>query len=172
MSDSPIVEVQGVERAFENGSTRLEVLRGVDLLCHRGNLIALFGPSGSGKTTLLNLIGALDFPTQGHVQVCGNNITEMSDPARAQVRRRHIGFIFQNGTLMNTYTAAENIDLSLRLLLPRLGYRERQDRSAAALRAMGLSNWATHMPDQLSGGQRQRVAIARALALPSRSHSG
>ncbi len=141
------------------------MLRGVDLNVHKGDLIALYGPSGSGKTTLLNLIGALDFPTQGEVEVCGAKVSHMAEAGRTRIRRRHLGFIFQNYTLLSTYTASENIDLALRLVLPPIGFRQRHERTAAALRAMGLSSWANHVPDQLSGGQQQRVSIARALAM-------
>jgi ABC-type lipoprotein export system ATPase subunit len=157
------VQVEGVERWFGAGDRQARVLRGVDLTVHEGALVALYGPSGSGKTTLLNIIGALDFPNAGAVDVFGRDITHMSEGARSALRRKRIGFIFQSYTLLPTYTALENIDLVLRL--PGLGYFERRRRSKAALEAVGLSEWADHVPDELSGGQRQRVAIARALAL-------
>jgi putative ABC transport system ATP-binding protein len=160
-----IIDAENVHRTFGNGDTAVRVLRGVDLQVATGDMIALYGPSGSGKTTLLNLIGALDRPTQGRITICGAEITAMPEQKRTLMRRRHIGFIFQNYTLMNTYTAAENIDLGLRLLLPRIGHGERRQRTMNALQVMGLSNWADHVPDQLSGGQRQRIAIARALSL-------
>jgi len=157
------VRVEGVERSFGQGETTVRVLRGVDLTVHAGQLIALYGPSGSGKTTLLNLIGALDYPNAGTIEVNGQDITRLNERQRARLRRHHIGFIFQNSTLLPTYTALENIDLALRL--PGLGYFERRKRAKSALAAVGLSAWANHIPDELSGGQRQRVAIARALAL-------
>jgi putative ABC transport system ATP-binding protein len=161
---SAVVVAREVERSFNSGTGMVEVLRGVDLYLEPGELVALYGPSGSGKTTLLNLIGALDYPSSGEIRVRGEEITRISEHNRAQLRRRHISFIFQNNTLIDTYTAAENIDLALRLVLPRLSYRQRQERTDVALQVVGLSNWAKHMPDQLSGGQKQRVAIARALA--------
>lgn len=157
------VQVEGIERSFGNGDSQLRVLRGVDLSVHAGELVALFGPSGSGKTTLLNLIGALDRPNAGKILVNGQDILKMNDRKREKFRRREIGFIFQNATLLPTYTAAENIDLALRL--PGLGYFERRRRTRATLEAVGLSAWSGHVPDELSGGQRQRVSIARALAL-------
>jgi putative ABC transport system ATP-binding protein len=157
------VSVREIERSFTNGGSLLRVLRGVDLDVLRGELVALFGPSGSGKTTLLNLIGALDRPNAGTIQVNGQDIANMSDGGREKFRRRQIGFIFQNATLLPTYTAAENIDLALRL--PGLNVFERRRRTRATLEAVGLSAWSNHVPDELSGGQRQRVAIARALAL-------
>ncbi len=160
---APVVITAGVERSFGQGDRQVHVLRGIDLTVHAGQLIALYGPSGSGKTTLLNLIGALDYPTAGTLEVNGQEITRLSERRRAKLRRHHIGFIFQNSTLLPTYTALENIDLALRL--PGLGYFERRQRAKAALAAVGLSAWANHIPDELSGGQRQRIAIARALAL-------
>lgn len=160
---SETVRVQGVERSFGDGDKALHVLRGVDLVAHEGQLIGLYGPSGSGKTTLLNLIGALDQPDAGKIEVCGQNVVKMREGARARLRRKQIGFIFQASALLPTYTVAENVDLVLRL--PRLGYFERRRRVRAALEAVGLSAWASHVPDELSGGQRQRVGIARALAM-------
>jgi putative ABC transport system ATP-binding protein len=157
------VHVEEVERSFGAGETAVQVLRGVNLTVKEGELIALYGPSGSGKTTLLNLIGALDQPTAGSLEVCGQNILRMNDAQRARMRRRQIGFIFQSATLLPTYTAAENIDLALRL--PHLPFWERRRRVKTALEALGLSAWSNHLPEELSGGQRQRVAIARALAL-------
>ncbi len=156
------VQVSEVERRFGSGDTAVHVLRGVDLTVKAGELIALYGPSGSGKTTLLNIIGALDQPTAGSVEVCGQDILRMNDAQRSRLRRQ-IGFIFQSATLLPTYTAAENIDLALRL--PHLPFWERRRRVKTALEAIGLSAWAHHLPEELSGGQRQRVAIARALAL-------
>lgn len=158
-----LVQVESVKRSFGSGNTAVHVLRGIDLTVEAGELIALYGPSGSGKTTLLNIIGALDKPTAGKVSVCGQDTVRMGEGRRSRLRRQKIGFIFQNYTLMPTYTSAENVDLALRL--PGLWVWERRSRTRAALEAVGLSAWSTHFPAQLSGGQRQRVAIARALAL-------
>ncbi len=157
------VSVEGVSRSFGQGETTIHVLRELNLNVRRGELVALYGPSGSGKTTLLNLIGALDRPNAGSIRVGEQDILRISEGERAKFRRLQLGFIFQNYTLLPTYTALENIDLVLRL--PGLGYFERRKRANQALKAMGLSAWANHVPDELSGGQRQRVAIARALAL-------
>lgn len=161
-----LVTVQKVERTYGDGAKAVCVLRGLDLTARAGELVALFGPSGSGKTTLLNLIGALDRPTSGTIQVCGQDIGRLSERQRARLRRTQFGFIFQSYTLMPAYTAYENIDLALRLR--KLGYFERRRRIRAALEAVGLSAWAAHRPDELSGGQRQRIAVARALALQPR----
>jgi putative ABC transport system ATP-binding protein len=163
LSIDTTVNVKGVTRSFGSGERKVHVLRGIDLTLNAGELVALFGPSGSGKTTLLNLIGALDRPDSGQIAVCGQDILGMSDRARAGLRRKQIGFIFQNDTLLPTYTALENVDLALRL--PGFGFFERRRRAKSAIEAVGLSAWAGHLPDELSGGQRQRVAIARALAL-------
>ena len=162
MKDELSVRVRGVQRSFG----QLSVLRGVDLDVHTGELVALFGPSGSGKTTLLNLIGALDQPDAGSIEVLEQDVVRMSDGRRTRLRRTQIGFVFQEASLLPTYSALENIDLALRL--PGLGFFERRRRAKSALAAVGLSAWANHMPEELSGGQRQRIAIARALALQSR----
>jgi putative ABC transport system ATP-binding protein len=158
-----LVVCNGVKRSFGSGNRRADVLRGIDLEVEAGTLTALYGPSGSGKTTLLNLIGALDSPTEGTIEVMNQEITKLREGRRAKIRREHIGFIFQNYTLLPTYTASENLDLALRL--PGLHIFERRRRVKSALEAVGLSAWSDHLPGQLSGGQRQRVAIARALAL-------
>jgi ABC-type lipoprotein export system ATPase subunit len=158
-----IVECIGVERTYSSAAGPVRVLRGVDLLVEPGKLIALYGPSGSGKTTLLNLIGALDRPSAGSLIICGKDLSRLWERGRSALRRKQIGFIFQNYALLPTYTAFENVDLALRL--PRLGWRERNKRALAALEAVGLGAWANHVPDEMSGGQRKRVAIARALAL-------
>src|SRR5262249_28672336 len=150
-----LVHVESVKRSFGSGSTAVHVLRGIDLNVEAGELIALYGPSGSGKTTLLNLIGALDKPTAGTIKIRNMDIVRMSERRRSKLRRKQLGFIFQNYTLMPSYTSSENIDLALRL--PGLWVWERRRRIRSALEAVGLSAWANHMPDQLSGGQRQRV---------------
>lgn len=157
------VRVENLHRSFGTGQRAVQVLKGVDLDVPAGQLIALYGPSGSGKTTLLNLIGALDQPTSGEIHLGEQNITKLGERAKSRLRRTKVGFIFQNYTLLPTYTALENIDLALRL--PKLSYLERGRRAKASLSAVGLSAWSDHLPEELSGGQRQRVAIARALAL-------
>lgn len=162
MSADLCIRTRNIQRNF--GS--LQVLKGIDLDVHVGEIVALYGPSGSGKTTLLNVIGALDQPQGGSAEVLGQDILAMNDDQRARLRRNQIGFIFQSATLLPTYTALENLDLALRL--PGLGYRQRKQRAEAALQAVGLTAWADHLPEELSGGQRQRVAIARALALRAR----
>lgn len=157
------VRMNDVGRSYGSGDRLVRVLNQLDLTVPCGELTALYGPSGSGKTTLLNLIGALDRPDTGTIEVFGEDIVGMSDGARARLRRTQIGFVFQADTLIPIYTALENIDVALRL--PRVGLIERRQRAQTALDWVGLSAWMNHVPDELSGGQRQRVAIARALAL-------
>ncbi len=162
MSQDLCIRARSIRRSFG----KLNVLSGVDLDVEVGKIVALYGPSGSGKTTLLNLVGALDRPQDGEIEILGHDILAMNDNRRAWLRRTQIGFIFQSATLLPTYTALENIDLALRL--PGLGFRERKRRAESSLQAVGLHAWADHLPEELSGGQRQRVAIARALALRAR----
>ena len=159
VDEGAVIVCEGVERSFGPA----KVLRGVDLRVRAGTMAALYGPSGSGKTTLLNLIGALDTPTAGKISLAGIEISALREGHRAKLRRRKLGFIFQNYTLMPTYTALENLDLALRLA--GVGFFERRKRARHALEMVGLSAWASHVPDELSGGQRQRVAIARALCV-------
>lgn len=152
------VKMNAVHQSF--GSH--QVLTGIDLQVATGQLIALFGPSGSGKTTLLNLIGTLMKPTSGQIEVLGRNILKMSEGKRTKLRRQQLGFIFQSTSLLPTYSAAENIDVALRLR--GFGYFERRKRTRAILAQVGLTDWAGHVPSELSGGQQQRIAIARVLA--------
>lgn len=161
--EGQLVSVEDVTRSFGSGKTLVNVLQGIDLSVNAGELVALFGPSGSGKTTLLNLIGALDTPSGGTVYFRDTDVNRLSEGRKAKLRRHNFGFIFQNYTLVPTYTALENIDLVLRL--PGLHIFERRRRARAALEAVGLTAWSDHLPGQLSGGQQQRIAIARALAL-------
>lgn len=154
---------ENIVRSFGNGNQTLHVLRGLDVTVTAGQMVALYGPSGSGKTTLLNILGALDRPNEGKVEIMGQDILKMGEGRRSKLRRKNIGFIFQAYSLMPTYTATENIDLGLRL--PGFHIFERRKRTKTALEAVGLSAWASHLPHELSGGQRQRIAIARALAL-------
>jgi putative ABC transport system ATP-binding protein len=157
----PQIQVRALERTFGAGENAVRVLRGLDLDVQAGERVALYGPSGSGKTTLLNLIGALDRPTAGSIVFAGQHIVQLRDRQRTQLRAAHLAFIFQSYTLLPTYTALENVDLTLRVA--RLGYFERRRRAKAALEAVGLSAWSDHYRTN-SARQRQRVAIARAPA--------
>ncbi len=158
-----IVSVVHLERTYGAGARAVAALAGVNLTVQRGSFVALMGRSGSGKTTLLNCIGGLDRPTGGEVTVLGQSLGRLNERGRTQLRRRAIGFVFQSFALLPTYSAAENIDVMLRLGC--IGWRARRARVAACLDLVGLAGHAQHRPFELSGGQQQRIAIARALAL-------
>jgi len=158
---SALVRVHGVHKYFTRGSERIDVLKGVNIEIPPGDFVALMGPSGSGKTTLLNLLGGLDTPSSGAVEVAGTNIAQLSGGDLSRWRAHHIGFVFQLYNLLPVLTAERNVDLPL--LLTNLSKAERKKRVAIALNVVGLAERAKHYPRQLSGGQEQRVAIARAL---------
>jgi len=162
MSDlGELVQVHDVHKVFHRGAERIDVLQGLDLTIPEGDFVALMGPSGSGKTTLLNLLGGLDKPTQGTVQVAGERIDRLSGGGLARWRARHVGFVFQLYNLLPALTAERNIELPL--LLTSMTRADRRERVAAALSLVGLSDRGKHYPRQLSGGQEQRVGIARAI---------
>jgi putative ABC transport system ATP-binding protein len=156
-----LVRVQDVHKEYRRGSERIDVLQGIDLDIPQGDFLALMGPSGSGKTTLLNLIGGLDRPTSGSVEVAGEPISRLSDGQLAKWRSRHIGFVFQFYNLLPVLTAERNVELPL--LLTPLSKAQRKQHVATALGVVGLADRARHYPRQLSGGQEQRVGIARAI---------
>jgi putative ABC transport system ATP-binding protein len=158
----PMVEAHGLSREFRVGSNVVHALHAIDLLVDRGELVAIRGRSGSGKTTLLSLIGGLDRPTSGRVLVDGAVVSEMRQDALVELRRRKIGFIFQAFGLLSILSAAENVEVPVRLVAadPRM----REERVASLLQLVGLGERARHRPHELSGGEQQRVAIARALA--------
>ncbi len=156
-----LVRISGVHKYFTRGSERIDVLKGVNLDIPKGDFLALMGPSGSGKTTLLNLMGGLDQPSSGAVEIAGTNIAGLSGSQLSRWRAHHIGFVFQLYNLLPVLTAERNVELPL--LLTKLSKAERQKRVAIALRVVGLADRAKHYPRQLSGGQEQRVGIARAI---------
>src|SRR5262245_54776683 len=160
-SSEVLVRVRGVEKTFRRGSEAVPVLAGLDLEVPKGDFLALMGPSGSGKSTLLNLIGGLDRPTNGSVEVGGQRIEGMSDRALAAWRAHHIGLVFQFYNLMPTLSAERNVELPL--LLTHLSKADRRLHVAAALKIVGLEHRARHYPGTLSGGEQQRVGIARAI---------
>ena len=161
VADEPLVRVQSVDKVYRRGSEAIHVLQGLDLDVPRGDFLALMGPSGSGKSTLLNLIGGLDRPTGGSVQVAGHRLEELSDRRLAAWRARYIGFVFQFYNLLPVLTAERNVELPL--LLTPLNRAERRRHVATALAVVGLENRSRHYPRQLSGGEQQRVGIARAI---------
>jgi putative ABC transport system ATP-binding protein len=156
-----LVRTQNVHKEYRRGSERIDVLQDINLEIPEGDFLALMGPSGSGKTTLLNLIGGLDRPTSGSVEVAGEPISRLSDGQLAKWRSRHIGFIFQFYNLLPVLTAERNVELPL--LLTSLSKAQRKQHVATALGVVGLADRARHYPRQLSGGQEQRVGIARAI---------
>jgi len=156
-----VLEMQHVSRTYGRGAAEVHALAGVDLEVQAGSMVAVMGPSGSGKSTLLTIAGSLEDPTSGEVVVAGQELTKLSRNAKARLRRRTIGYVFQEFNLLPGLTAAENVALPLELD----GVPARRARKAGleALESLGLADRASHFPDQLSGGERQRVAIARAV---------
>ena len=153
--------ISGVHKYYTRGSERIDVLKGVNLDIPKGDFLALMGPSGSGKTTLLNLIGGLDSPTSGEIEVAGQQIARMSSGQLAQWRSQNVGFVFQFYNLMPTLSAQKNVELPL--LLTNLSAAQRRRNAEIALELVGLKDRGKHRPSELSGGQQQRVAIARAI---------
>ena len=161
MSSNGLVQISDVHKHFTRGSERIDVLKGVNLHIPQGDFLALMGPSGSGKTTLLNLIGGLDAPSGGVVEVNGLRVSSLKGSRLSRWRSENIGFIFQLYNLLPKLTAERNVELPL--LLTTLSKKERRERVAVALNVVGLADRAKHYPGQLSGGQEQRVGIARAI---------
>ena len=161
MSDDILLQLDGVSQQYGKGETAITALSGIDLTVHAGELVAIMGASGSGKSTLLTIAGGLTTPTSGEVIVEGAWLSTMSSKAIAALRRRTLGFVFQDFNLIPALTALENVTLPLELD----GWKRRKARSAGldALRTVELDDRADHFPDDLSGGQQQRVAIARAV---------
>ncbi len=156
-----LIEIKNVNRTFRRGSEEIHVLTALDLDVKQGEFLALMGPSGSGKSTLLNLIGGLDRPDQGSVQIGEDRIDQLSDRQLAAWRARHVGFVFQFYNLLGTLNAERNVELPL--LLTHLSKSERKKHVEVALNVVGLSHRPRHYPRQLSGGEQQRVGIARAI---------
>jgi putative ABC transport system ATP-binding protein len=157
-----VVRADNVERVYGSGDNKVFALRGISFEVHAGRFVALKGRSGSGKTTLINCIGGLDKPTSGDVYLFGQSIKNYNEQQMTELRRHKIGFIFQSFSLVPTFTAFENVELSLRLA--GASYKERNRRAQECLDLVGVGKWAKHMPFEMSGGQQQRVAIARSLA--------
>jgi putative ABC transport system ATP-binding protein len=158
---TPVLELREVSRVHGSGAHAVQALRGISFAAAAGELVAVMGPSGSGKSTLLNLAGGLDSPTAGEVLVDGRLLTGLSRAALAAVRRRRVGYVFQELNLVPALTAVENVALPLEL--DRVPTRRAHHAAMIALDDVGLAELAPRFPDELSGGQQQRVAIARAL---------
>ena len=158
--NSALIELSAIERVFQLGDSEVHALRHLELSIAAGEYVAVMGPSGSGKSTLLNLLGLLDHPNAGTYRLEGRDVTTLSPEEQARVRSERIGFVFQSFHLVPRLSAAENI--ALPMTLAGIEPAQRAARVTQALADYGLTNRASHRPDQLSGGQRQRVAIARA----------
>jgi lipoprotein-releasing system ATP-binding protein len=159
---TPILDVRDLRRSFTQGSATIEVLRGVDLGVHAGEIVALLGPSGSGKSTLLQAVGLLEGGFQGAISIAGERVEALDNAGRTRVRRDRLGFVYQFHHLLPDFSARENVQLAGLVA-------GRSDKAAGAradelLTALGLGDRLTHRPSQLSGGEQQRVAVARALA--------
>jgi len=161
MNSNALVKIRDVRKHFTRGNERIDVLKGVSLDIPQGDYLALMGPSGSGKTTLLNLLGGLDSPSEGAVEIDGVRVSSLSGGQLSRWRAGNIGFVFQLYNLLPKLTAEKNVELPL--LLTKLSKSERRERVAVALKVVGLADRAKHYPSQLSGGQEQRVGIARAI---------
>ena len=160
--NKPVIELQDIKRDFIVGDETVHALRGVSFTIREGEFVTIMGTSGSGKSTLLNTLGCLDTPTSGEYLLDGVSVRTMGKAARAVLRNRKIGFVFQSYNLLAKTTAIENVELPL-MYNPQVSATERKNRAIDALKAVGLGDRLLHKSNQMSGGQMQRVAIARAL---------
>ena len=156
-----ILKLTDICKDYQQGKEPVRVLKNINLTVERGDYLAIMGPSGSGKTTLMNLIGCLDVPTSGTYELDGKNLKDLSDDELADIRNKHLGFVFQSFHLLPKMDALDNV--ALPLLYAGVPLKERRERAAEALKAVGLEERMNFLPNQLSGGQCQRVAIARAM---------
>lgn len=156
-----VLRCRDVKRSYQIGPERLDILKGVNLEIERGEMLSVMGASGAGKSTLLNLLGALDRPDEGYIELAGNDLSNLSESQAAKIRNRHLGFVFQFHHLLPEFSATEN--LAMPLLLRGEKKRDAFGRAETLLSDLGMDHRGGHKPAELSGGERQRVAIARAL---------
>ncbi len=161
-----VISCRDLVKTYSQGPQVVQVLRGVNLDIYRGDQIAIVGSSGSGKTTLLNMLGGLDLPTSGSVEVAGHDLAEVSETERGMLRNRYLGFVYQFHHLLSEFTALENV--AMPLLIAGMDRTSCQQKSLHMLENIGLADRRDHKPSELSGGERQRVAIARALVTEPR----
>lgn len=158
----PLLKLKKVKKIYKQGKIEVPALRGIDLTVDEGEFTTIFGPSGSGKTTLLNMIGCLDTPTEGDIDLNGSKISDLSKKELAMTRRYNIGFIFQSYNLIPVLTAFENVEFAIRLI-GNVAEKEMKEKVLNMLKEVGLEGKENRRPGELSGGEKQRVAIARAL---------
>lgn len=158
---NPLIRIMNLRKSYHTGRVAVHALDGIDLEIEEKTFLVVMGPSGSGKSTLLHLVGGLDRPTEGHIEIGGHSLENMDENALALFRRRVVGFIFQSFNLIPNMSALENVAFPLRF--ERVPRRQREMRASELLEKVGLSDRLYHLPSELSGGEQQRVAIARAL---------
>ena len=156
-----MIELNNIQKSYTVGDNKLQVLKGIDLKIHEGEMVSIMGSSGSGKSTLLNILGILDSYDAGQYKLGGNLIQHLNETKAAQLRNQYIGFVFQSFNLISFKNALENV--SLPLYYQKVSRKKRNQIALEYLDKVGLKQWAEHMPNEMSGGQKQRVAIARAL---------
>ncbi|MGE0078866.1 MAG: ABC transporter ATP-binding protein [Bacteroidales bacterium] len=161
MNDTGLITIRDIKKFYQVGSVIVKALKGVDLVIHKNEYVAIMGPSGSGKSTLMNILGCLDTPTDGAYVLNGTDVSKLSDDSLAEIRNKEIGFVFQTFNLLPRYSALDNVELPL--IYAGIPKHERTQKAINALKNVSLEDRMEHKPNELSGGQRQRVAVARAL---------